>query len=122
MALLDVVQWLNRPENGFTARQCHAIKKGMTEAEVTGLLGCPSGYYTDKNYLLAPWETRQRHDQSPEHSEVWAGPRGLIAVLFDPRTRRATETHFTRDGFYWPARWYEPILPALWSALEKLGC
>jgi hypothetical protein len=118
MAVLDLVQWVNRPEHGFTEGQCQAISKGMTEGEVTGLLGCPAGNYSEKNYLLAPYS---RYDRPPGFTRVWAGPRGLIEVMFDPRTKSATHIYYTPDGFSFPPRWYEPILSRLWQALEKLG-
>jgi hypothetical protein len=61
----------------------------MSEAEVAELLGCPAGEYTSKAYLL-PAGSRF----SFQYSKVWAGPRGVIEVIFDRETEKVDRTEY----------------------------
>jgi hypothetical protein len=80
---------LLRHSAGFTEEQRKLIKSGMTEEEVESILGCPPGDYTSDGYFLGGSRF------SFEYSKTWAGPSGVIEVVFDGKSRRAVLAEYT---------------------------
>jgi hypothetical protein len=76
--------WLLVPHGPrFSAEQQSQLKRGMTEAEVTAILGCPDGDYTaGQAVYLSFIDPYAVADLRINEGKSWCGPHGAIAVKF----------------------------------------
>ena len=104
---MSLFPFLHRPR--FTEKQWLQLKPGMSEEEVTAILGCPSGDYTGGKgmYLFfiddCPVSFVRSH-----YEKSWCGHHGAIGLVFDNegKLRRAD---------------YFPVLdppPTFWEKLK----
>jgi outer membrane protein assembly factor BamE (lipoprotein component of BamABCDE complex) len=72
-----------RPAVRFTEADCARIKDGMTEAQVTALLGMPPGDYSTRNAAKTASPLSRPGGDEESFTKEWISDEGFIAVEFD---------------------------------------
>src|SRR5262249_2397795 len=79
-----VLPWLFIQEPRFTNQQCDLLQFGMTEAEVTAILGCPPGEYMGGHgYYAHVFGGYWAGGSQLPNQRSWYGEFGAIEAYFD---------------------------------------
>jgi hypothetical protein len=118
-------QWHSRPTLVITRDTCAKIREGMTEADVSTLVGGPAGEYATRPTLYGEHNTvgqtkgdatkkwdKEYHDSI--YTRAWSDNQGSIAVFFEKRDGRVARWFFASMASH------KPGLVACWLMLPSV--